>query len=82
MSASAPTVAAALRRAGFAPCNDRKREGVRVLRSALAGRVNVRVDFDSRSAAAVALADDIEAALRALGYRVTRTDSTAVAVTR
>lgn len=45
--ASAASVSAFLRREGFHPTSDRKREGVRVAEGVGAGNVIVRIDFDS-----------------------------------
>jgi hypothetical protein len=46
MSLSAPAVSAKLKEAGFGVVHTRDREGIRVSRGALAGRVCVSVDFD------------------------------------
>jgi hypothetical protein len=76
---SAQGVSRQLRKAGFVPSFDRRREGVRV-RKGFAGAVTVSADLD-HSGEASRLADDLADALKGLGYAIERHD-TILTVTR
>lgn len=77
---SASAVSAYLRRAGFTPIPDRRREGIRVTRSALgAVSVSVSVDLPRQEAR---LADEVHEALTASTYTVHRDSPTRWTVTR
>jgi hypothetical protein len=77
---SAQGVSRQLRKAGFVPSFDRRREGVRVRRSE-AGIVTVTADLD-RPGEAARLSEDLADALKGLGYEVTRRNDHVVAVGR
>lgn len=79
MTTTASSVSAALRRCGFQPSNDRRREGIRVTGSVRSG-IRVAADLDS-DAEARRLSNDTQEALVELGYAVHRADTTSIYVT-
>lgn len=74
MAATAPAVSAMLARAGLRPTADRRREGIRVTRGALAGQVHVGVSIDTPTRRAHVFAD-VRTALREAGYAIVREDN-------
>lgn len=77
---NASTISRQLRRAGFSPSHDRKREGVRVAASFEPGKVRVTADLD-RPAEALRLRADLMDALIELGYEIKLTGEASVLVT-
>ena len=84
MAASAPSVSAVLRRAGFnplSPHSSSKSKGLRVKRTSDAQVVRVVADLDDASAAETMIAQVIEA-LTARGYLVLQSATNAAHVSR